>query len=98
MFDAADIILDKMLEVRALQLEWVELDKDVVMQKMGAESIQVQSDSIIFKPDQDLVSSKDTVIINTGRAKITGDQAIFDLRNEVYSLKNTRAIYYHADS
>ena len=80
------------------QQEWVELDKDVVMQKMGAESIQVRSDSIIFKPNQDMVSSNATVIINTGRAKITGDQAIFDLRNEVYSLKNTRAIYYHADS
>ena len=80
------------------QQEWLELDKDVVMQKIGAELFQVQSDSIIFKPAQDLVSSKATVIINTGRAKITGDQAIFDLRNEVYSLKNTRAIYYHADS
>ena len=80
------------------QQEWVQLDKDVVMQKMGAESIQVLSDSIIFKPDQDLVSSKSTVIIETERAKITGDQAIFDLRNEIYSLKNTRAIYYHADS
>jgi LPS export ABC transporter protein LptC len=79
------------------QQEWVELDKDVVMQKIGATSIQVQSDNIIFKPNQDLVSSKTTVIINTGRAKITGDQAIFDLRNEVYSLKNTRAVYYHAD-
>ncbi len=79
------------------QQEWVELDKDVVMQKLGAESIQVQSDSIIYKPDQDLVSSKDIVIINKGRAKITGDQAIFDLRNEVYSLRNTRAVYYHAD-
>jgi lipopolysaccharide export system protein LptA len=67
------------------------------MQKIGATSIQVQSDSIIFKPNQNLVSSKTTVIINTGRAKITGDQAIFDLRNEVYSLKNTRAVYYHAD-
>ena len=77
--------------------EWVQLDDDVVMQKMGAESIRVRSDNIIFKPDQDQVSPKTTVIIESNGARITGDQAIFDLRNGVYSLNNTRAIYYHAD-
>jgi len=77
--------------------EWVQLDNNVVMKKMGAESIRVRSDSIIFKPEQDQVSSKTTVIIESNGARITGDQAIFDLRNEIYSLKNTRAIYYHAD-
>ncbi len=77
--------------------EWVQLDNNVVMEKIGAESIRVRSDSIIFKPDQDQVSSKTTVIIESNGARITGDQAIFDLRNEVYSLNNTRAIYYHAD-
>lgn len=77
--------------------EWVQLDNNVVMKKMGAESIRVRSDSVLFKPDQDQVSMKTTVIIESNDARITGDQAIFDLRNEVYSLTNTRAIYYHAD-
>jgi LPS export ABC transporter protein LptC len=77
--------------------EWVQFDNNVVMEKVGAESIRVRSDSIIFKPDQDQVSTKTTVIIESNGARITGDQAIFDLRNEVYSLNNTRAIYYHAD-
>ncbi len=79
------------------QQEWVQLDNNVVMEQMGAESIRVRSDSILFKPGQDLVSAKTTVIIESNGARITGDQAIFDLRNEVYSLNNTRAIYYHAD-
>jgi LPS export ABC transporter protein LptC len=79
------------------QQEWVQLDNNVVMEQMGAESIRVRSDSILFKPGQDLVSTKTTVIIESNGARITGDQAIFDLRNEVYSLNNTRAIYYHAD-
>jgi len=77
--------------------EWVQLDNDVVMEKIGAESIRVRSDSIIFKPEQDQVTTKTTVIIESNGARITGDQAFFDLRNEVYSLTNTRAIYYHAD-
>ena len=78
--------------------EWVQLDNNVVMEKLGTESIRIRSDSIIFKPDQDQVSIKTSVIIESNGARITGDQAIFDLRNEVYSLKNTRATYYHADS
>ena len=77
--------------------EWVQLDNDVVMEKIGAESIRVRSDSIIFKPEQDQVTTKTTVIIESNGARITGDQAFFDLRNEVYSLTNTQAIYYHAD-
>ena len=77
--------------------EWVQLDNNVVMEKLGPESIQIRSDSIIFKPDQDQISTKTIVVIESNGARITGDQAIFDLRNEVYSLNNTRAIYYHAN-
>jgi len=80
------------------QQEWLRLDNEVVMQKMGGDAIQFRSESMLFKPDQDQVVSEAEVIIESGRAKISGDKAVFDLRNEVYSLKNTRAIYYHAES
>jgi LPS export ABC transporter protein LptC len=80
------------------QQEWLRLDDNVLMQKMGADSIQVRSDSMLFKPDQNLVAIDAKVTIESDSAKISGDNAVFDLGNESYSLKNTRAIYYHADS
>jgi LPS export ABC transporter protein LptC len=80
------------------QQEWLRLDNNVIMQKLGGDSLQFRSESMLFKPDQDQIVSGANVIIESGRAKISGDKAVFDLRNEVYSLKNTRAIYYHADS
>jgi LPS export ABC transporter protein LptC len=78
--------------------EWLQLDNNVVMQRLGADPLQVLSQSMLFKPGQDLIASEDTVTIESDSAKISGDNAVFDLRNEVYSLKNTRAIYFHADS
>ena len=78
--------------------EWLQLDTNVVMQRQGADAIQVRSESMLFKPDQDLIASQGIVTIESGNAKISGSKAVFDLRNNVYSLKNTRAIYYHADS
>lgn len=80
------------------QQEWLRLENNVVLQKLGGESIQFRSESMLFKPEQDLLVSEENVIIEYDNARISGDEAIFDLRNEVYLLKNTRAIYYHADS
>jgi LPS export ABC transporter protein LptC len=80
------------------QQEWLRLDNNVVMQKLGGDAIQFRSESMLFKPEQDQVISETMVIIESGRAKISGDKAVFDLSNKVYSLKNTRAIYYHEES
>ena len=80
------------------QQDWLQLKDNVVMQKTGANSIRVRSESMLFKPDQDLMSSRDRVIIESDSAKISGDEAVFDLRNGVYSLNNSKAIYYHEDN
>ena len=78
--------------------EWLKLDNNVVMQKTGSDSIQVRSESMLFKPDQDMVVSDVTVIFESDSAKISGDGAVIDLHQGIFSLKNTRATYYHADS
>lgn len=80
------------------QQEWLRLENNVVMQKLGTNAIQFRSESMLFKPDQDLVASESNVVIESLRSTISGDNAVFDLSNEVYSIKNTRAIYYHAGS
>ncbi len=80
------------------QQEWLQFDDRVVLKKLGENAIQIRSESMLFKPHQDLLSIESSVIIESDGAKISGDNAVFDLGNEVYSLKNTKAIYYHADS
>ncbi len=80
------------------QQEWLQLEDNVILQKLGADSIQVRSETMLFKPDQNLLVIETDVIIESGSAKINGNKAIFNLDNEVYSLKNTKAIYYHAAS
>jgi LPS export ABC transporter protein LptC len=80
------------------QTEWLRFDKNVIMQRLGGDPVQIRSDSMLFKPELDLVSSGENVVIESDSAKITGNAAVFDLGTEVYSLKNTKAIYYHADS
>jgi lipopolysaccharide export system protein LptC len=57
--------------------------------------MRVQAQSMLFKPDLNLLSSEENVIIESGNARISGNRAVFDLQNEVYSLKNTRTVFYH---
>lgn len=78
--------------------EWLKLEENVILKKIGTETLKVQSESMLFKPELDLIVSEATVTMESDSANISGDQAIFDLRREIFSLKNTRAIYYHADS
>ncbi|MFV2032387.1 MAG: LPS export ABC transporter periplasmic protein LptC [Gammaproteobacteria bacterium] len=74
------------------------LSDNVVMQKMGNDPILVRSESIFFEPDLDLVSLEQSLVIESFNAIITADEAVFDLDNQVYKLKNIKAIYYDQNS
>ncbi|MDH3387061.1 MAG: LPS export ABC transporter periplasmic protein LptC [Gammaproteobacteria bacterium] len=74
------------------------LQQQVVMQKLGANPIQLLTEGIRFEPDRDLVSSEASVLMLSKQFKIEAERAIFDLAEKVYHLTNTRAIYYHGDS
>ena len=80
------------------QLEWLQLEKNVLLQKLGANPLRIRSENLVFKPDEDLLIIDSRVVIESDSAKISGDNAVFNLGNESYSLKNTRATYYHAES
>lgn len=86
-------------QVDALQGEIEHLDNrlrlrhQVVMQKAGANPVEMRTESIRFEPDQDLVSSETSVVIRTKQARIEAEQAIFDLAGKVYRLTKTRAVY-----
>jgi len=74
---------------------YLKLSNNVVMQKSGARQIKVRAQSMLFKPDLNLLSSEENVVIESGNSTINGKQAVFDLQNEVYSLKNTRSVIHH---
>jgi lipopolysaccharide export system protein LptC len=71
----------------------LQLEDNVVMQREGRNPLQVQSEVMLFQPDLDLISANKSIQIKSDTATIHGSEAIFDLKNQVYSLKNTKAIY-----
>ena len=73
----------------------LQLNHEVVMKRQGANPMQISSEAMVFDADRDLVTSDERVVIESDNAKISGDRAVFDLLNQVYSMKNTRAIYGH---
>jgi LPS export ABC transporter protein LptC len=71
----------------------LKLEDNVVMQREGRNPLQIQSKVMLFQPDLDLISASKSIQIRSDTAIIHGSEAIFDLKNQVYSLKNTKAIY-----
>jgi LPS export ABC transporter protein LptC len=76
----------------------MQLSDNVVMQKMGGDPMLVRSESIIFEPDRDLFVADQGLVIESSNALIAADEAVFDLHNQVYKLKNTKAVYYDENS
>jgi hypothetical protein len=68
------------------------------MRREGNNPLQVRSKVMLFQPDLDLISASKTIQIKSDTAIIHGNDAIFDLKNKVYSLTNTKAIYYRETS
>lgn len=76
----------------------LQLEDNVIMLREGNNPLRVRSEVMLFQPDLDLVSAKKTIEIKSGAAIIHGSEGVFDLKNRVYSLKNTKAIYYRENS
>ncbi len=72
----------------------MKLSENVIMQKMGKDPMLVRSKTILFEPDRDLVVADQGLVIESANTRITADEAVFDLNNQVYRLKNTRTVYY----
>ncbi|MFT4650518.1 MAG: LPS export ABC transporter protein LptC [Polaribacter sp.] len=76
----------------------LQLEENVVMRRQGSNPLQIRSQTMLFQPDLDLISAHKTIQIKSDTAIIHGSEAIFDLKNKVYSLKNTKATYYRENS
>jgi len=74
------------------------LRQQVIMQKTGADPLEILTESIRFEPDRDLVSSDRAVLMRSKQATIEAQAAVFDLAARVYRLTTTRAVYFHGDS
>ena len=73
----------------------LQLSDNVVVKKLGPNAIQISSESMLFEPDSDRITSEENVVIESDNSRISGDMAVFDLHNQVYLMKNTRSIYNH---
>lgn len=71
---------------------------DVLMQRQGEEPMQLRTKLLRFESDNDLVIGEQGVTLTGKNTKIDADKAVFDLDKNVYSLTNTKAVYYHEKS
>jgi len=76
----------------------LQLEKNVVMHRKGNNPLYVRTEVILFQPELGLITASEAIEIKSDTAVINGSEAIFDLKNRVYSLKNTKAIYNHENS
>jgi LPS export ABC transporter protein LptC len=76
----------------------IQLSQNVIMRRQGIDPLLVRSEEMLFQPDLDLVSANKEIDIESNNARIYGSEAVFDLKNKVYSLKNIRATYYRESS
>jgi lipopolysaccharide export system protein LptC len=76
----------------------LQLSQNVVMQRGGDNPMLIRAEEMLFQPNLNLVSADKDIDIELTNAIIHGSEAVFDLKNKVYSLKNTRAIYYRENS
>ena len=74
------------------------LRQDVVMQKQGAQPMQVYTDSIRFEPDRDLVIAESDILMVSPQARIEAERARFNLARKVYRFKKARTVYHREDS
>lgn len=74
------------------------LTREVVMQRHGADPMQVYSESMRFEPDRELVVSDSEITIINPQARLVADHGEFDLARQVYRFKRARTVYKHEDS
>jgi LPS export ABC transporter protein LptC len=90
-------------EVNAMQGELRHQDnrlwlrEQVVMQKTGADSFEILTESIHFEPQQNMVSIDMAVLMRGKKVRIEAETALLDLAGKVYRLSGTRAVYFHED-
>jgi len=77
------------------QQNLLQLSSNVVVKRLGPNAMQISSDSMLFDPDRDRITSERNVVIESDNSRISGDMAVFDLHNQVYLMKNTRSVYNH---
>ncbi len=69
------------------------LQQKVVVQKQGSNPLQLNSESISFEPDRNLVSADTGVSMRAKNTRIEAESGRFDLRENIYHLHQARAIY-----
>lgn len=73
------------------------LSRQVVMRKLGEQPFELQTESIRFEPERDLVAIDSPVVMLRGGNRIEADGAEFDLADGIYRFDRARATYDDAN-
>ncbi|MFT5503004.1 MAG: LPS export ABC transporter protein LptC [Gammaproteobacteria bacterium] len=80
------------------QINWLQLQSNARLQRLGGDLFEVTSNSLLFEPDKDLVAANEALIMRTKGAEIHAEQAVFDLKQKIYRLQKTIAIYHNDET
>ena len=69
-----------------------------MLKKTGPDALEMLTESLLFEPDRDLVTSDTDVLMLDQSSRIEADSAVFDLAGKVYRFGKTRAVYRNEDS
>lgn len=69
------------------------IDK-VLMQKQGEQPLQLTTELLRFESDSDRVIAEQAVQLIGKNTQIDADKALFELGKNIYTLTNTKAVYY----
>lgn len=75
----------------------LDLEQRVVMRRLGARPLRLESDLARFEPDLDRLTMVGNLVLESDTAEIRADGAELDLADGVYRFDNTRAIYHDDD-
>lgn len=76
----------------------VQLIDRVVMVRQGSGELRVEAGAMLFEPDFDRIGIAQQLSLQSGNAIINGENAVFDLGKNTYTINNAKAVYRNEKS
>ncbi len=75
------------------ETEILRLEKQVIMEKQGADALSLRSEKAIFEAETELVTFPGMVTVSSSDAEISAASATLDIKNSIYRFQQTRTIF-----
>jgi len=80
------------------QKQLISLHQNVELERTGENALNLTSQLILFEPGENRLSSPGPINMNSSETRITASSAEFDLKKNVYHLKQIIAVYHAKNS